>query len=134
MKSEQEHQEESTSDYKKSIYVLIDSKETLNLTITPAFLKILNELFTVYSNKTLSIINNSPITVINLINDIGPKTKVELYEKKTKEVVDSNGGNNDDSVLLCSKTYENQDSCGNSPTKSIYYSYDGGDASDEKDR
>lgn len=98
----------------------------LNLTVTPTFLKILNEIFTVYSNKTLSIIGNTKS--INLINDIGPQTKVELYENRGKE-------GNDESMLMCSKTYENQDSCPNSPTKSIYYSTDLNDDNiDEKDR
>lgn len=142
-KEQQESPDESLNNYKKAIYILIDSKEVLNLTVTPSLLTVLNELFTIYSNKTLSIINSN-LPIMNLTNDIGPKTRVELYEKKNKESTDTsqnannngNGGNNaDESILLCSKTYENQDSGTNSPTKSVYYSYhyNGGDV-DDKDR
>lgn len=141
-KEQQEIPEEPLNHYKKAIYILVDSKEVLNVTITPSLLKVLNELFTIYSNKTLSIINSN-LPAVNLTNDIGPKTKVELYEKKSKECSETsqnnnnsnNGSNADESVLLCSKTYENQDSCTNSPTKSVYYSYDyNGTDVDDKDR
>lgn len=113
---------EATANYKKSTYVLIDAKDVLNITITPAFMKILNEIFTIYSNKTLSIVTNKKS--INLINDIGPHTKVAIYENKNTESID-------DAILVCSKTYENQESCPNSPTKSVYYSSDYNE--DEKD-
>ncbi|KAK5650330.1 hypothetical protein RI129_001359 [Pyrocoelia pectoralis] len=101
---------ELTKRFKKSTYFLIDTKESLNITITPAFLKVVNEIFTVYSSKTLSIL---PITKsINLLNDIGPKTIVELYESKGSELLEDN-------VLVHAKTYENEDSCPNSPTKIV---------------
>ncbi|KAB0792527.1 hypothetical protein PPYR_14486 [Photinus pyralis] len=101
---------ELTKRFKKSTYFLIDTKESLNITITPAFLKVLNEIFTVYSSKTLSIM---PITKsINLLNDIGPKTVVELYESKGTELLQ-------EKVLVHSKAYENEESCPNSPTKTV---------------
>lgn len=102
---------ELSKSFKKSTYFLLDAKETLNITITPAFLKIVNEILTVYSSKTLSIMTNTKS--INLINDIGPKTTVELYENKGNEDLES-------IVLIHSKTYENEDSCPNSPSRMIY--------------
>lgn len=114
---------ETATNYKKSTYILVDAKDILNITITPAFMKVLNEIFTIYSNKTLSIVANKKS--INLINDIGPHTKVEIYENKTTESTD------EAAILVCSKTYENQESCPNSPTKSVYYSSDYNE--DEKD-
>ncbi|KAK9700319.1 hypothetical protein QE152_g31313 [Popillia japonica] len=99
------------SNYKKSTYILIDAKDSLNFTITPTFLKVLNELFTLYSNKTLSIAYNKKS--INLINDIGPHTKVELFENRGSKSIEN-------SFLMCSKTYEPLDSCPNSPSKSNY--------------
>lgn len=118
------------ANYKKSIYILIDSKETLNLTITPQFLKVTNELFTIYSNKTLSIIHGGNSAVINLTNDIGPKTVAELYEKKSCH----EGNSNEEEILLCSKTYENQDSLPNSPVRNVYYEYNSNDINDDRDR
>lgn len=50
---------------------------------------------------------------INLVNDIGPKAIVELYETKSTEETDDN-------ILIHAKTYENEDSCPNSPTKGVY--------------
>ncbi|KAF5273457.1 hypothetical protein FQA39_LY07474 [Lamprigera yunnana] len=94
--------------FKKSTYFLIDAKETLNITTTPAFFKILNEIITVYSSKTLSIVSNT--NSISFVNDVGPKTVIELYECKGTESLEDN-------VLLHSKTYENEDSCPNSPSK-----------------
>lgn len=88
----------------------MDAKETLNVTLTPRFLKVFNELLTMYSNKILSV--NSHRSVINLTNDIGPKSKIELYEKQLDNV-DNVEGN----ILLHVKTYENQESLPNSPTK-----------------
>ncbi|RZC35875.1 vacuolar protein sorting-associated protein 13A-like, partial [Asbolus verrucosus] len=111
--------------YTKSTYILVDAKETLNVSITPTFLKVLNELFTIYSNKTLSVVTNKKS--INLVNDIGPHSKVELYEKKSEE-------NDEEDVLICVKTFENQDSVPNSPTKSIYYIADfSEEANEDKD-
>nr|XP_022904021.1 vacuolar protein sorting-associated protein 13C-like [Onthophagus taurus] len=109
--------------YKKSTYFLIDAKDILNITVTSTFFKVLNELFTVYSNKTLSITYDKSI---NIVNDIGPLTKVELFENKGTKSVEN-------STLVCSKTYEMQDSCPNSPTKSVYLSTDFLDDLDDRD-
>ncbi|KAF5301566.1 hypothetical protein FQR65_LT08871 [Abscondita terminalis] len=97
-----------TKRFKKSTYFLIDAKETLNITITPAFLKVLNEVITLYSSKTLSIKSNT--ASINFLNDVGPKTVIELYEKRGTESLEND-------VLIHTKTYENEDSCPNSPSK-----------------
>lgn len=114
------------TNYTKSTYILIDAKEVLNVTLTPTFLKVVNELFTIYSNKTLSVITNKK--TINLTNDIGPQSKVELYEKKSVESYE-------DDALICVKTFENQDSVPNSPSKSIYYVSDfSEDVNEDKDR
>ncbi|EEZ98160.2 hypothetical protein TcasGA2_TC000586 [Tribolium castaneum] len=111
--------------YTKSTYVLIDAKEVLNVTITPTFLKVMNELLTIYSNKTLSVITNKK--TINLTNDIGPQSKVELYEKKSVESYEED-------ALICVKTFENQDSVPNSPSKSVYYVSDfSEDVNEDKD-
>lgn len=64
-----------------------------------------------YSNKTLSVgcSHNS----INLVNDIGPQSKTELFETL-------DFSENGKKILICSKTYENQDSCPNSPCKQMF--------------
>ncbi|KAK4883024.1 hypothetical protein RN001_006343 [Aquatica leii] len=108
--------------FKKSTYFLIDSKETLNITITPAFLKVFNEIFTVYSSKTLSIMPNT--TSINFFNDVGPKTVIELYECRGTESLENN-------VLIHTKAYENEDSCPNSPSKIVHEFTE--DNNDDKD-
>ncbi|KAK9875024.1 hypothetical protein WA026_005834 [Henosepilachna vigintioctopunctata] len=95
--------------YKKATYFLIDSKEVLNVTITPSVLKLFRDLFTLYSNKTLSIMSSK--NSINLTNDIGPDTKIELYEKSMTNNLQDN------EILLCTKTFENLDSAPNSPVK-----------------
>lgn len=95
--------------FEKSTYIIIDAKEKLDITITPTLLKIFTELCTEYSSKTLSIAGSRK--TIKLINDIGPHSKMELYE---------NCGDAEQKTLLCSKTFENQDSCPNSPSKQIY--------------
>ncbi|XP_017782614.1 PREDICTED: vacuolar protein sorting-associated protein 13A-like [Nicrophorus vespilloides] len=110
--------------YKKATYVLLDSKDTLNFTITPTFLKVFNDVYNMYSNKTLSIANSSK--AINLINDIGPQSKVELFENKGNE-------NDADSVLVVSKTYEKEDSCPNSPSRGCYLIGDFNDDLDDRD-
>lgn len=112
-----------TANYKKATYFLIDARDVLNLTVTPSFIKVLNEIFTMYSNKTLSIGSNKKS--VNLVNDIGPQTKVELFENKGTE-------SNENNVLVCLKTYENQDSAPNSPSKS-YLNTDLADDNDDKD-
>lgn len=96
--------------YKKSTYILLDAKEKLNFTVTPAVLKLFNDMIIVYSSKTLS---SSSRTSINVVNDIGPQSKVELFENTDYE-------DEDRKILICSKTYENEDSCPNSPIKSTF--------------
>ncbi|GJQ74448.1 hypothetical protein Trydic_g21318 [Trypoxylus dichotomus] len=102
---------EQPADYKKSTYVLVDVRDPLNITITPTFLKVLNDLVTLYSNKTLSISYSR--RAISLINDIGPNTKVELFENRGSKAIEN-------SHLMCSKTYEPLDSCPNSPSRNPY--------------
>jgi hypothetical protein len=65
---------------------------------------------------------------INVVNDVGPQSKVELYEKK--------GDNNEaEDTLICVKTFENQDSAPNSPSKGMYYMVDfSEDINEDKDR
>lgn len=103
----------------------MDAKEKLNFTVTPAVLKLLTEIMIVYSSKTLL---SSSRSSINLINDIGPHSKVELYETADTE-------DEEMKVLVCSKTYENQDSCPSSPIKNAFgvpgFSED---TNDDKDR
>ena len=94
--------------------------------MTPTLLRVLSELLTIYSNKTLSVVTNKKS--INLINDIGPQSKVELYEKKNDE-------NGEDDTLVYVKPFENQDSAPSSPNKSVYYSVDfNEDINEDKDR
>lgn len=68
----------------------------------------LKELFTSYTTKTLSISGNSKSVV--LVNDIGPHTTIELFEQNEEDPYQN-------SKLIYSKTYENEESCPNSPTK-----------------
>lgn len=95
--------------FEKATYIIIDAKEKLDVTITPNLLKIFTELCTEYSSKTLSISGNRKM--IKLVNDIGPNSRIELYE---------NCGDAEQKTLICLKTYENQDSYPNSPSKQIY--------------
>ncbi|KAG5885875.1 hypothetical protein JTB14_019138 [Gonioctena quinquepunctata] len=95
--------------FNKSYYILMDAKEAFNVTISPNIIKLLNELITQYSNKIISVRSNRKL--ISLTNDIGPQTRVELYEKQAAE----------DNRLLCSKKYENEDSAPNSPARSQYF-------------
>lgn len=95
--------------FEKSTYIVVDAKEKLDITVTPALLKLLTEICTEYSNKTLSVVDNRK--TIKLINDIGPHSIIELYE---------NCGDAEQKNLICSKTYENQDSNPNSPSKQVY--------------
>ncbi|KAJ8959923.1 hypothetical protein NQ314_006125 [Rhamnusium bicolor] len=110
MEENEKPKEEHDMIFNKSFYILLDAKETFNVTVTPNILKVINELLTQYSNKIISVRTNKKS--ISLINDIGPQTRVELYEKN---------GNSDDNRLLCIKKYENEDSAPNSPSKSLYF-------------
>ncbi|XP_045467694.1 vacuolar protein sorting-associated protein 13C-like [Harmonia axyridis] len=106
---------EEDYNYKKALYFLLDSKEVLNITLTPTVLKLLKDMFTLYSTKTLSIINDR--SAINLVNDIGPKSRVELYEKCSSD------GKEEEDILICVKTFENLDSVPNSPLKNNFSQY-----------
>ncbi|XP_057653630.1 intermembrane lipid transfer protein VPS13A-like [Diorhabda carinulata] len=107
--------------FNKSYYILLDAKETLNVTLTPTFLQVANELFTQYSNKIISVKNDRKLVI--LLNDVGPNTKIELYEKINAE----------DNKLICTKRFENEDSAQNSPTNNMYLdgSYDDKDSCTE---
>ncbi|CAH1112949.1 unnamed protein product [Psylliodes chrysocephalus] len=95
--------------FNKSYYVLLDAKESFNVTVTPTLLQVLHELITQYSNKIISVRNNRKL--ITLMNDIGPQSKIELFEKISSE----------ESKLLCMKKFENEDSVPTSPSKGNYY-------------
>lgn len=97
----------------------------MDISITPTFIKMMNELLVDYSNKTLSI-SGTPSS-IKLLNDIGPQSKIELFEN-------INSGDTEKNVLICSKTYEKQDSCPNSPAKHIFTSDFNDDTNEDKDR
>lgn len=112
---------ETNTNFEKSTYILIDGKDILNITITPTFLKVLNDIITIYSNKTLSIVGNK--RCINLVNDIGPQSKIELYENRGTEEKENN-------VLVCFKTFENQDSYPSSPVKNYFNE----ESNEDKDR
>lgn len=99
-----------TSNYNSSFYILVDAKESLNWTVTPQSLKIISELITQYSNKIISVRINKK--QLSLQNDIGPHTKVELYEVKNE--------NPEEHRRICLKKFENDDSVPNSPNKSTF--------------
>lgn len=88
----------------------MDAKETLNFTVTPNCLKIVNELITQYANKILSVRMNKK--QISLINDIGPQTKIELFEIQNE--------NPEEHRRICLKKFENDDSLPNSPNKCTF--------------
>ncbi|XP_025830546.1 vacuolar protein sorting-associated protein 13C [Agrilus planipennis] len=94
--------------FEKATYVILDGKETLNITITPSLLKVIKDLNISYFGKTLSMIHNK--SSINIVNEIGPNTKIELLRRNSKD-------NSEEYVLLDSKTYESQDSYPSSPTR-----------------
>ncbi|KAJ8960584.1 hypothetical protein NQ318_013873 [Aromia moschata] len=106
----EKQKEEHDMIFNKSFYVLFDAKETFNVTITPNVLKVINELITQYSNKIISV--KSDKKSISLTNDIGPQTRVELYEKQNVSPEDR---------LLCIKKYENDDSAPGSPSRGLYF-------------
>lgn len=95
----------------KSTFVLFESREVLNVTITPIFLRLFNDLLNSYSKKTLIVLANKDL--INILNDIGPETKVELYEKQSFN-------SSEEDILICTKTFENQDSPPTSPNKALF--------------
>lgn len=77
--------------------------------MTPQSLKIINELVTQYSNKIISVrINKKQL----LLNDIGPHTKVELYEVLNEKP--------EEHRRICFKKFENDDSLPNSPSKTSF--------------
>lgn len=96
--------------FEKSTYIIVDAKEKLDLTVTPSLMRVVTELCTEYSSKTLSIVGNRK--TVKVVNDIGPHSKVELFENCD--------GDAERKVLICSKTYENQDSPPSSPSKLVY--------------
>ncbi|XP_044757951.1 vacuolar protein sorting-associated protein 13A-like [Coccinella septempunctata] len=115
---------EEDLNYKKALYFLVDSKEVLNITLTPTVLKLLKDMFTLYSTKTLSIANDR--NAIHLVNDIGPKSRIELYEKRTFD------DKEDEDFLICAKTFENIDSAPNSPVKSNFSAFNNDQNNDKE--
>ncbi|XP_060526445.1 intermembrane lipid transfer protein VPS13C-like isoform X2 [Cylas formicarius] len=93
---------------RKCLYVLINAKDHLNITITPACFKVFNEAMSQYSSKIISV--KFDTKSISVINDIGPQTRVELYEKGDKVRKD---------LLVVSKKFENEESAPNSPTRNF---------------
>ncbi|XP_050293548.1 intermembrane lipid transfer protein VPS13C-like [Anthonomus grandis grandis] len=93
------------------VYFLVNAKDCLNLTITPAFLRLFSELMAQYSSKIFSV--KSLRKTIEVTNDIGPQTKVELFEKNSEK-----GGKD---VLINVKRFEAEDSIPNSPTRHLVY-------------
>ncbi|KAL1509464.1 hypothetical protein ABEB36_004192 [Hypothenemus hampei] len=101
---------EASEAFGKCTYILVNCKDTLNMTITPTFLKIFNELVAQYSSKIVSVKQDRK--TINLINDVAPQSKVELYEKIEGNAKD---------ILISVKKFENEDSVPNSPVKQFFY-------------
>ncbi|CAH1186159.1 unnamed protein product [Phyllotreta striolata] len=93
----------------KAYYVLLDAKETFNVTVTPTLIHVLNELVAQYSSKIISVTSDRKSIAVS--NDVGPRSAVELYEKISGE----------ENKLLCIKKFENDDSAPGSPCK--YNSY-----------
>lgn len=75
------------------------------------FFQVFNELVAQYSSKIVSVKQDRK--AINVTNDIGVHTRVELYEKKTEET--------DKDILISMKKFENEDSAPNSPTRNLIY-------------
>lgn len=124
-RSTADNTKEDNANLKKSTYFLVDAKETLNITITPSLLHLLKEIFTSYSTKTLSIaINNKSI---GLVNDICPHATVELFEQNEDDQKQK-------TTLISSKTYENEESCPNSPTKYFFNPEFTEDTNEDKER
>lgn len=122
---EENDTKQTNYNYHHTFYILVDAKETLNFTLTPNSLKVLNELITQYSNKIISVRMNK--RQISLVNDIGPHTKIELFEVQTE--------NPEEHRRICLKKFENDDSLPNSPTKSGFSLPDYLDTNfDDKDR
>ncbi|KAH1005296.1 hypothetical protein HUJ04_006309 [Dendroctonus ponderosae] len=91
----------------KCLYVILNSRDTLNVTVTPTFMKVFNELVAQYSSKIVSV--NQDRKAISVTNDIGPQSRVELFEKKSKST--------EPDTLLRMKKFENEESAPNSPCK-----------------
>lgn len=89
----------------------MNATDMLNFTVTPTFLKVFNELVAQYSSKIVSVkLDRNALT---LVNDIGPQSRVELYEKNTNE-------DGKDSLVGCKK-FEIEESPPNSPIKPVIF-------------
>lgn len=95
---------------RRTTYVLIDSRDVLNLTITSETIKLIREISNAYcccgvrSTRSLQI----DISAVSVINDVGPGARVELLRKVEGEKP----------VLVCSRTFEKVDSPPGSPDDS----------------
>ncbi|XP_066252577.1 intermembrane lipid transfer protein VPS13A-like [Euwallacea similis] len=107
-KTKEQHQEQQ---FVKGAYLIINAKDVLNITITPTFLKVFNELIAQYTSKIVSVKQDRKS--INVTNDVGPHTRIELYEKKSE-------GTEAD-TLISIKKFENEESPPNSPTTQMFY-------------
>lgn len=85
----------------------------------------MNELITHYTTKIISVRSNRK--QLTIINDIGPQTKIELYEVQDE--------NPEEQKRIGFKKFENEDSLPNSPSKSTMSMQDYYDSNfDDKDR
>lgn len=90
-------------------YILIDSRDPLNITLTSQAVSLLYQIMVSYTDRLALRINTAMDKSIILVNDIGPKSKVELLRKAEGD---------SENVVVCSKTFEKVDSGRSSPAKS----------------
>lgn len=94
---------------RKTSYLLIDSRDVLNLTITTETLQLVRQIWEEYSNCNSQILG-LPLdnSAVRIVNDIGPGARIELLRKME----------GDKPVLVCSRTFEKLDSPACSPDDS----------------
>lgn len=109
--------EAENSGEKCAVYALIDSKDKLNITLTPQCMRVIMDIVTHFSQRTLPVTDYHDTILIgyendiNLINDIGPGSKVELVSHSEQDLA----GND---RIIISANYDKDYSCPSSPAMS----------------
>lgn len=108
---------ENVSD-KMATYIMIESRDLLNITLTPQSMKVIYDLANNFTQKIISIVDYQTVlgvdyeNPINLINDIGPGSRVELVSHAELDIT----GND---RVIAFANYDKDYSCPSSPANSF---------------
>lgn len=98
---------------RRTTYILIDSRDILNVTLTSETIRLLYDISTAYcccgNIRTPRAPFTQDISTVSVINDVGPGAKVELLRQEETS---------DEPVVVCSRTFEKVDSPACSPDDS----------------